>query len=331
MLVNKSDGQVVTVDARDGAIGVVETGTGVTGAELTQDGALLLTLTCPGSCIEQHLTAFDLRHKNPLWVERVPIGMTLSEDAIVRSMSTGSRAYSALVEQKGSGIIFEFAKDQLEMSARFDAAIACPRRARSASMRSADSGAIETASDVTSSDGLERGGPARQLSHPAQPPEAQPLRRAEFRRRLPKRGHVRIAGVSYRATSWSTGSARTASSRTMSPSVRCSDRRIRLHQRRRLRRRRQVAALPPHRRLAALCRRDRGGRRASVANSASTPCGPGQRGARESAPADRLRPAQKRAENEVEEKIVAVDKRATSSPSSTRRARLVGGCGRSGG
>ena len=121
MLVNKSDGQVVTVDARDGAIGVVETGTGVSGAELTQDGAFLLTLTCPGSCIEQHLTAFDLRLNAPLWVERVPIGMTLSEDAINEIVVDGKPTYSVLVEQKGSGIIFEFAKDQPEIAARFAA------------------------------------------------------------------------------------------------------------------------------------------------------------------------------------------------------------------
>ena len=119
MLVNKVDGQVVTVDARDGTIGVLETGAGVSGAELTQDGAFLLTLTCPGSCIEQHLTAFDHRQNAPLWVERVPIGMSLSEEAVSQIVVDGKPAYSVLVEQEGSGVVFQFSKDQPDVAERF--------------------------------------------------------------------------------------------------------------------------------------------------------------------------------------------------------------------
>ena len=158
MLVNKSDGQVVTVDARDGAIGVVETGTGVSGAELTQDGAFLLTLTCPGSCIEQHLTAFDLRLNAPLWVERVPIGMTLSEDAVNEIVVDGRPTYSVLVEQKGSCIVFQFAKDQPDVAYAVRCRIARPRRPQSVSMRRVAFGRLKSASDVSSDDGLSAAG-----------------------------------------------------------------------------------------------------------------------------------------------------------------------------
>lgn len=157
MLVNKSDGQVVTVDTRGGAIGVLETGPGVSGAELTMDGAFLLTLTCPGSCVQQHLTAFDLDLNAPLWVERVPIGMALSEEAISEIVVDGKPAYSALVEQEGSGVVFQFSKDRPDVVERFDGG----SHARVGSISFDAKGGfrtVESASDATSSDGLAAAG-----------------------------------------------------------------------------------------------------------------------------------------------------------------------------
>lgn len=122
LLINKAGGQVVSVNATDGAISTVETGAGVTGAVISPDGALLLTLTCPGNCTEQHLTGYDLRQNAPLWVERVPIGMALSEAAMDEATVDGARVYSALVEQEGLGIVFEIPKDRPDTLKKFDAA-----------------------------------------------------------------------------------------------------------------------------------------------------------------------------------------------------------------
>jgi hypothetical protein len=118
LLINKSDGRIVTVDAADGAIRILESGTGITGAVLSPDGALLLTLTCPENCTEQHLTAFDMQQNAPLWVERVPVGMALSEEAVGEITVDGAPVYTALVEQEGSGIVFQIPKDRPEWNRR---------------------------------------------------------------------------------------------------------------------------------------------------------------------------------------------------------------------
>ena len=152
-LVNDSGGEVVSIDAESGAVGVMETGIGVTGAEITPDGRLLLTLTCPGSCTEQHLTAFDIDNNTPLWVERVPLGMKLSEPAIEETSVDGVPTYSALVEHEGSGIVFHIPKAHPDVETRFDgethARIGLITLTGQNGYRT-----VESASDTTSKDGV---------------------------------------------------------------------------------------------------------------------------------------------------------------------------------
>ncbi len=158
ILVNeKTDGRVLSIDLDKSTLREVDTGGGITGAELTPDGALLLALTCPDNCTAQSLTAYDLSSEAPLWVESVPAQMTFDDAAIEATKLDGKPAYSALVQNKGIGIIFQIPKDPSAEVVR----LAADTNARLGTIAyDGEHGykTVESASDVTSSEGVDAAG-----------------------------------------------------------------------------------------------------------------------------------------------------------------------------
>ena len=198
LLVNEDvDGRVVTVDVGDGRIALMETGTGVSGAQLTPDGAVLLTLSCLGSCDEeQQLTAFDIRQNAPLWNERVPVGMKLTEPAAQMTTVDGLPAYSALVQNKGVSISFRMPVGGGGSVERLPA----DAHARMGDTSFDGNGGfltIESATDVTSDEGISAAGLLASYRIP--------LSRQKLRLYVAKNSvaiyqsedAVRIAGVTY--------------------------------------------------------------------------------------------------------------------------------------
>jgi hypothetical protein len=120
LLVDKEDSRVVTVDVPSGTVGEVPVGSGVSGAAITPDGKVLLTLSCPSRCNEQQLTAFDMATKAPIWVDRVPLYMTLSESVAQETVVDGKPAYNVKVSYEGSGIVFQFPKGRPEDAVRLE-------------------------------------------------------------------------------------------------------------------------------------------------------------------------------------------------------------------
>jgi Novel STAND NTPase 1 len=158
MLVNdKTDGQLLSIDIAQSTAREVETGGGITGAELTPDGALLLTLTCPSDCAAQSLTAYDMSAESPLWVESVPTGMTFTDTEVEETSVDGKPAYSALVQNKGIGIAFQIPTDQSAPVVRL-AADTNPRVGIDAFDGEGGFKTMEPASDVTSSEGVDAAG-----------------------------------------------------------------------------------------------------------------------------------------------------------------------------
>ncbi len=82
---------------------------------------VLLTLTCPGSCREQKLTAYNLGRANePIWVESVASGLKLVDNAVQEVSLDGVPGYSVSVENEGMGVVFRFPKGEPEKAARLD-------------------------------------------------------------------------------------------------------------------------------------------------------------------------------------------------------------------
>ncbi len=158
VLMNKAAGRVLSVDISSGTVREVETGGAATDAALTSDGALLLALSCTENpCAVQHLTAVDFRLGTPLWVERVPPRLTLAKTAIHDTVIDGTPAYSALVENAGSGIIFQIPKDTSKSVTRLDAA----SNARMDAVAFDGNGGyrvVESASGSTTSTGMQPAG-----------------------------------------------------------------------------------------------------------------------------------------------------------------------------
>jgi Novel STAND NTPase 1 len=123
MLVNSgSDGRVLSLDTEEETVREIATDSGVTDAKLTPDGELLLTLTCPGDCVSQSLTAYDVATETARWVESVPKGMTMAQTSIHDTMIDGNPGYSLLVQNAGAGIILQIPQDESQKVVRLDAA-----------------------------------------------------------------------------------------------------------------------------------------------------------------------------------------------------------------
>ncbi len=197
MLVNdKSDGQLLSVDIAQSTARQVETGGGITGAAFTPDGALLLTLTCPGDCTAQSLTAYDMSVEAPLWVESVPTGMTFTDAEVEDTSVDGKPAYSALVQDKGIGLVFQIPKDRSSPVVQFTT----DKSARVGIDTYDGEGGfktMESASDVTSSEGVDAAG---LLAHYRVPLSRQKLRLYVAPNSIAVyqgEDAIRIAGVTY--------------------------------------------------------------------------------------------------------------------------------------
>ena len=166
VLVDNTDGSVLSIDVTSGAVRNVETGGGVSSAALTPDGALLVALSCPDNCPVQHLTALDFRFGTPLWVERVPTGLTLTKTAIHDAVVAGTPAYSVLVQNAGTGIIFQIPKDTTKSVVRLDAA-SNARMDATAFDGSGGYRVVESVSGSTTSSGLEPAGALASYRIPA--------------------------------------------------------------------------------------------------------------------------------------------------------------------
>jgi len=118
----QSDSRVLSLDTAHGQVRDLTPDGGVDGAQLTPDGALLLTLTCPGDCSTQSLTAYALDQQAPLWAESVPKEMKLTQTSTHETIVDGKSAYSVLVQDAGTGIIFQISEDTPRDVVRLDAA-----------------------------------------------------------------------------------------------------------------------------------------------------------------------------------------------------------------